>query len=112
MLNFYLDKGANLDLPPDTVSKLYIDHSRTSEYRKAPFIVQAACHGDPECFETLIKRGAKITEIGYIGLSKKKKNQVVSNLCGAAAYNGSTKIIQLLMKKRAMVNIEYQASEK
>ena len=39
MIKFYISKGANVELPPDTVSKLYIDHSKKSEYRKSPFII-------------------------------------------------------------------------
>lgn len=43
MLDYYIKQGAPVDLPPDKVSKLYIDHERKSEYRKSPFIIQAAC---------------------------------------------------------------------
>jgi len=57
MLKYYISKGASVDLAPDTVSKLYIDHSRTSEYRTSPFIVQAACQGDLDCFQTLLVSG-------------------------------------------------------
>jgi hypothetical protein len=39
MLKYYIERGAQLDIPPDTVSKLYIDHGKNSEYRKAPFII-------------------------------------------------------------------------
>jgi hypothetical protein len=39
MLKFYIEKGANVNLPPDSVTKLYIDHSKTSDYRLAPFII-------------------------------------------------------------------------
>jgi hypothetical protein len=62
MLEYYIEKGANINLPPDNVGKLYIDHSKHSEYRISPFIVQAACHGNLDCFKTLIKHGLKYTE--------------------------------------------------
>ena len=39
MLQYYIEKGANVDMPPDTVSKLYIDQGKSPEYRKAPFMV-------------------------------------------------------------------------
>ena len=39
MLKLYIEKGANVDLPPETVSKLYIDHDRKPDYRKSPFII-------------------------------------------------------------------------
>jgi len=43
MLDFYIEKGAKLDMPPETVGKLYTDQTKTQEYRKSPFIIQAAC---------------------------------------------------------------------
>lgn len=58
-------------MPPDTVSKLYIDASKNQEYRKSPFIIQAACAGSIDCFKTLMEAGCKINETGYICLSKK-----------------------------------------
>jgi ankyrin repeat protein len=39
MLKLYIEHGANVEMPPETVSKLYIDHERKPEYRKAPFII-------------------------------------------------------------------------
>ena len=55
MLKYYIEKGAKVDMPPDTVSKLYIDQTtKTAEYRKSPFIIQAACAGGIDCFKTLI----------------------------------------------------------
>lgn len=39
MLEFYIEKGAKLDLPPDSVSKLYTDASKSQDYRKAPFVI-------------------------------------------------------------------------
>ena len=74
MLEFYISKGANVELPPETVSKLYIDHSKRPEYRKSPFIIQAASQGDLPCFETLVKNGCRLAENGFIGFSKKRKN--------------------------------------
>jgi hypothetical protein len=112
MLQYYISKGANIELPPETVSKLYIDHSNKSEYRKSPFLIQAACQGDLPCFETLLKAGCRQGEAGFIGFSKKRKNQVISNITGAAAFNGSTKIMKLLLKKTASAGIDFLASEK
>ena len=111
MLKFYIEKGAQVDFPPDKVSKLYIDQSSTSEYRSSPFIIQAACLGDIECFEVLVKHGCKITDHGFIGLSKKRRNQVISNIVGAAAYNNSTKILQAMLKKKSLADINHLAKE-
>lgn len=112
MLQFYISKGANVEMPPETVSKLYIDHSKKPEYRKSPFIIQAACQGDLPCFETLLKHGCRPGETGFIGFSKKRKNQVISNITGAAAFNGSSKIIKFMLKKPSSAGIDYLASEK
>lgn len=60
MLKYYIEKGAKVELPPDTVSKLYIDSNKNQEYRKSPFIIQAAVAGDKECFKTLLTAGCKI----------------------------------------------------
>ena len=62
-------------------------------YRKSPFIIQAASYGDLDCFRTLLAVGCKLTDHGYICLSKKKKNQVISNVVGAAAFNGNKDIL-------------------
>lgn len=112
MLKFYISKGANVQLPPDTVSKLYIDHERKPEYRKSPFIIQAAAQGSLECYDILIQSGCKASEIGFIGFSRKRKNQVISNVTGAAAFNGSNKILKQILKKPALANINYLSTEK
>jgi hypothetical protein len=39
MLQYYIDKGAKVDMPPDKVSPLYTDGSKTREYRKTPFVL-------------------------------------------------------------------------
>ncbi len=113
MLKYYIKKGASVDSPPDSVSKLYIDHSRTSEYRKSPFIIQAACQGNLEIFDLLLREGCKITDQGFAGFSKKRKNQVYTNVLGAAALNGSVKIIEFLLKKKYdFISIDQTAIER
>ena len=112
MLEYYIKKGASVDSPPDTVSKLYIDHGNTSEYRKSPFILQAACQGGLDVFENLLHHGSKITDQGFIGFSKKRKNQVISNIVGAAAFNGSKDILKYMLKKKSLAGIDHLASER
>lgn len=112
MLNFYVKKGASVESPPDTVTKLYIDHTRTSEYRKSPFIIQAACQGNVEIFESLLNHGCKVTDLGFASFSKKRKNQVITNVIGAAAMNASKNILTLLLKKKTSLSIEHPANER
>jgi hypothetical protein len=60
-----------------------------------------------------MKHGCKITEQGYICLSKKKKNQVITNVIGAAASHGSSEVLKHLMHKSSgLININHPASEK
>ena len=112
MLNFYVKKGASVESPPDTVTKLYIDHARTSEYRKSPFIIQAACQGNIEIFESLLKHGCNVTDLGFAGFSRKRKNQVITNVIGAAAMNASKNILTLLLKKKSSLSIDHLANER
>ena len=54
-----------------------------------------------------------MSDSGFIGFSKKRKNQVVSNVAGAAAFNGNLNILKAFVKKSGhAVNIDYLASEK
>jgi hypothetical protein len=55
-----------------------------------------------ECLNTLLTQGAGIKETGFICLSKKRKNQVISNIIGAAAYFGSTEVLKNLL---SMLNV-------
>lgn len=114
MLEYYFEKGAKIDLPPDTVSKLYTDGTKSQEYRKAPFVIQAACTSNWEIVNILLKKGAKANEQGYIGFSKKRKNQVISNVLGAAAYNGRAEVLKSFLGKQfaSIVYINFPATEK
>lgn len=112
MLKFYIQKGCKVDNPPDIVSKLYVDHKDKSDYRKSPFIIQAACAGFLDVFETFVHHGCSITDQGCVGLSKKRKNQVITNIVGGAALHNSTKILQYMLKKKSLADINHLAFEK
>ena len=60
MLQYYINKGAKVDMPPDKVSPLYTDGTKTKEYRKSPFIIQAAIYNTTECLTSLVKLGQKL----------------------------------------------------
>jgi hypothetical protein len=111
MLEHYIKKGCQVENPPDQVSKLYIDHTKNSEYRKSPFIIQAACQGKLKIFEALLKHGCKITDYGFIGFSTKRKNQVISNVVGASAFNASLKVLKFVIMKKSLAQINYLAAE-
>ena len=71
--------------------------NQTSDYRKSPYIIQAACAGNIIVFKYLIDAGCKYTELGHICLSKKRKNSVLSNVIGAAAYHGKNEMLKYLL---------------
>ena len=60
----------------------------------------------------MIQHNCKITDVGFIGFSKKRKNQVISNVVGAAAFNGSSKILKKILKKPTTANVDFLATEK
>jgi hypothetical protein len=83
------------------VSKTLTDPKKLSEnYRKSPFILQAAAAGDIYCFQTLIAAGCKLNDVGFVCLSKKKRNFVVSNVVGAACFYGSHEIVRKQLESK------------
>ena len=88
-------------------------------YRPKPFIIQAASEGDVDCFKLLLDYGCQLNETGFICFSPKEKNEVSSNVIGAAAFKGHVDLMKYVMHdfqpsdpnlKRAI--IEYAATEK
>jgi hypothetical protein len=63
---------------------------------------------------SLVSKKVNINDVGYVGLSKKRKNQVISNVLGAAAYNGATDILKnlLVRQKASIFNLNFPALEK
>ena len=60
----------------------------------------------------LVVSGCKLTENGYICLSKKRKNHVTSNVLGAASYHGNDQVLKYLMSALNVLNINFTAIEK
>jgi ankyrin repeat protein len=62
----------------------------------------------------LLKKGCKANEQGYIGFSRKRKNQVISNVLGAAAYSGKADILKNFLGKQfsGLLSVNHLASEK
>ena len=104
IVDLFIEKGVDIMNPPETVQN---DES----YRRSPYIIQAAKSGSIETFETVKKHGANVIEHGCICLSKKKKNVVISNVIGAAAYCGKTKMLKYLLDKLPNTARELEAME-
>lgn len=92
MVDFFVEKGVDIMNPPELVQS-------DDTYRRSPFIIQAAKSGSVETFEAVRRHGANVTEGGCICLSKRKKNVVISNVIGAAAYTGKIKMLKYLLEK-------------
>jgi hypothetical protein len=78
---------------------------KTSEIKEnylnveCPLAIQAAIGGDIDIFKFLVDRGANILAVGHIGLSRKIKNSIISNIIGAAAFYGRVNLLHFILEK-------------
>jgi len=80
-------------------------------YREAPFIIQAACAGEVEIVKMLVKAGCSLQDVGHICLSKRRQNSVASNVIGAAAYHGHSKVLDFCLQKLDNSFVDVKAIE-
>ncbi len=113
ILQYFLDQGATLaHAPPATITKLWQEERNESEfYRPAPWLIQAACAGDVDVFKIVHQVHSDMRTTGNVCLSRKKKNQVHSNIYGAAAYHGNYDLLRFTQNKTKILDINYQAYE-
>ena len=90
--------------PPDTLEG-------EETYRKAPYILMAAQSGNQPTFEAILKHGGQLSDSGFICLSKKRKNMVISNVIGAAAFYGKTKLLKQYIPQVAKDYLDMEAIE-
>jgi len=107
LVSHLLAKGVSLTMEPGDAN---IEDDKN--YRKRPFIISAALAGDVDTFEVLINGGANAKAKGCVGLSKKKKNQVITNVVGAAAFAGSNELLAFLTTKMGKSDLEFECKEK
>jgi len=62
-------------------------------------VIQAACTGNLGIFQTLLISGCHITDVGHITLSKKRRNDVGSNVLGAAAFHGNAELLKYALTR-------------
>jgi hypothetical protein len=77
-------------------------------YRKSPFLIQAACQGNQEIFQILLQNGRDIKDAGHICLSRRRRNSVISNVVAAASYHGHSTLLKFILQRpeaREFVNI-------
>jgi hypothetical protein len=81
------------------------------EYRRAPFVISAAKSGDLDTLEGLLKSGCSLSDAGAICLSKRKKNIVISNVIGCAAFYGKKRMLETCISRLGRQYIELEAQE-
>lgn len=99
MLRLCLSKGVSLDTPPTMVTPISSDPECHELYRPSPYLVQAACKNNVEIFKDLVNNNCSLNDVGYIGLSRARKNAVASNVVGAAAFHGNWKVLEHILSK-------------
>ena len=82
---------------------------------QVPFIIMAGIGGHIDIFEQFMNKklitNKKVT--GAIGMSKKTKNVLYSNVIGACAYYGHNKLLEFILKNyKDEVDIEISTTEK
>lgn len=99
-----LDRNVDILSPPETCIHV-------QDYRKSPYVILAAKAGDTATFQTLLDNGGSIGDCGIIGLTKKRKNQIVSNVIGCAAYYGQNKLLKFAANRLGKDYLDLAAIE-
>jgi hypothetical protein len=64
-------------------------------------IILAAIGGDIDIYKYLLDQGVNSSTLGHIGLSRKLKNSVISNVIGASAFYGRINLLHYILEKSA-----------
>ena len=82
---------------------------------ECPVAILAAIGGDIDIYKYLTDRGVNCSSVGHIGLSKKLKNSVISNVIGASAFYGRINLLHFILEKTASftkLDINHKSIEK
>jgi hypothetical protein len=123
---FQIDLNQNVNLNAALFNIEYLsDHSNKSQkpaenkenYLEVacPMTILAAIGGDIDIYKYLLDRGVNSTNLGHIGLSRKLKNSVISNVIGASAFYGRINLLHYILEKTASstrLDINQKSSEK
>ena len=104
VVDLLIERGADVYNSPDIIQG-------DDSYRKTPHVITACLGGDIKTLESVLRAGGGIQEKGFICFSKKKKNLVISNVIGAAAHAGKTKLLEHLLQKLSSQAANFEASE-
>jgi ankyrin repeat protein len=80
---------------------------------ESPLIILVAIGGDIDIYKFLADREVNQAALGHIGLSKKLKNSVISNVIGACAFYGRINLLHYLLEKsQNRLDINHKSTEK
>lgn len=82
-----------------------LDSSANYNNISIPLNILIAISGNNEIFDFLISKGLNIKATGHIGISNKKRNSIISNIFGAAAYYGRIDFLKHL------INMDYKGKK-
>lgn len=91
-------KGIDLKSPPQTIPPVRTYKTMHEDYRKTPFVIQAACAGDVGIMKLLIYAGCSLNDCGHIALSRRRRHSIVTNVIGAATYWGRDEMLLYCIK--------------
>ena len=123
-----IDKYINSEIDPPSINALSFYNSILKDNSNniiqdskdnyidiiCPFVLMAGIGGDIQIFEYLMKNGLipELNLSGVIGLTKKYKNIINSNIIGACAYYGNDKLLEYLLKNyRSELDINFITTE-
>jgi len=105
IIELLVERGADVMAPPERIQG-------DADYRKASFVLQAVAGGSRGALESVLKHGGgSLSDVGFVTLTKKRRNVLVSNAVGCAAYHGRTKLLEYLLAKLGRNYLEVPAVE-
>jgi len=119
--NFDLSRNVNINAAMFSI-ELSSDPTNKSQKPKenyldveCPVAILAAIGGDIDIYKYLIDRGVNCSSVGHIGLTKKLKNSLISNVIGACALYGRINLLHFILEKTASsmkLDINHKSVEK
>jgi len=91
ILQEFYNANPNSELKPESK-----ENKENFNLVECPYLIQAAIGGSWEIFKYFLDN-SNINITGHIGLSKKKRNSIISNVFGAACFYGNIEMVKNLL---------------
>lgn len=89
---------------PTNKSQKVIENKENYLQVECPITILAAIGGDIDIYKYLLDRGVNSSGSAHIGLSRKLKNSVISNVIGASAFYGRINLLHYILEKTRSSN--------